>query len=243
MDVKIEEFLVSINWGDAIVTLLAAFFGAWFAYRFNLRQQKKWDEERKKEEQKNEKEKQSLQLNYLHVYLHAYIEIFYHISSLLKDRMAIYDNIASKNYVMNTMEEMNIKSIFVDTTYRFEINTNDFSFARNSAAFIVKLAGVETSIQRFNAQMQFFNHSVYDSVYNYQLTKDLKSLIENGRANLAQAIKLLYSGVLNMETMLDELRVYSKNYSVEFSEQVSYSAEVLNWLKQIHKIEENIHEK
>lgn len=31
------KFLMAINWGDAAVTLLAAFGGAWFAYRFNLK--------------------------------------------------------------------------------------------------------------------------------------------------------------------------------------------------------------
>lgn len=41
-----KEFLAAINWGDAAVTLLAAFGGAWFAYLFNLKQQKKWDTQR-----------------------------------------------------------------------------------------------------------------------------------------------------------------------------------------------------
>ena len=69
-----KEFLMSINWGDAIVTLLAAFFGAWFAYRFNLRQQKKWDDERNEEEKREQRLAQLSELNYLQTYLHFYAE-------------------------------------------------------------------------------------------------------------------------------------------------------------------------
>lgn len=149
------KFFAAINWGDAIVTLLAAFGGAWFAYLFNLKQQEKWDKERKNEEQEEQHAKEILELNYLQTYLYFYLDELQEIYNKLDYKQGLYEDIKHANYNVTKEQQEVLFTFHIDFSSPIKINWNELSFTNNEPEFIYSLSHAETAIHRFVHSHEF----------------------------------------------------------------------------------------
>lgn len=199
---------MNIDWEKAVVTWLAAFLGAWFAYRFNLRQQKKWDDERRIEEEQRNQANQITQLNYLKTYLITSLHQFVSIYAILKKKQKQYNDIVLRGYTISENEEGPLRQIIVDLSYQMTSNANLLMFTMGFPIFLAQLASVETNIKRFQSQIGFFNSRVKDSVWNYQLTRNMKELVDSQKENIQPVFHLLYASVDSIDVMLGILEKY-----------------------------------
>lgn len=199
---------MNIDWEKAVVTWLAAFFGAWFAYRFNLRQQKKWDDERRKEEEQKNQANQIIQLNYLKTYLITSLHQFVGIYAILKKKQEQYNDIILRGYNISENEERPLRQILVDFSYQMTSNSDLLMFTMGFPILLAQLASVETNIKRFQSQIDFFNSRVNDSVWNYQLTRNIKELVNVQNESIQPVFHLLYASVDSINVMLGLLEKY-----------------------------------
>ena len=217
---------------NGFVSLGAAFLGAWFAYRFNLKQQKKWDKERNEEEKREQQLSQLSHLNYLQTYLHSYVDDFYSIYQKLKYRKHLYKRIIKKNYNLDKLETQELFTVFVDFSYQFSINKKDFLFTINEPPFLYVLAKVETLIQRFNRAHVFGNEMLlkekemlYRDLQQYpNFSKWIVSeFINKHLHNLNEQIYLLQKTVACIDKMLEVFYDYTKEYHFYNLADLSYS--------------------
>lgn len=211
VEMKFWDWLITINidWENAVITCFSAFLGAWFAYRFNLRQQKKWDDERKKEEEKLCRANQIIQLNYLKTYLMNYLNQFITVYEILKEKQEKYNDIISKGYNILEDDKLLLRGVIVDVSYQMNSNKDSLIFTMDFPAFLTQLASVETNIKRFQSQIDFFNSRIKESVYNYQLTKNPTELVEPQKENIKPVFNLLYASVDSINIMLGVLTEYA----------------------------------
>ncbi|WP_428077500.1 hypothetical protein [Candidatus Avelusimicrobium alvi] len=232
-----------INWENAIVTLLAAFFGAWFAYRFNLRQQRKWDKERKIEEEKIKQEEQLLQLNYLQTYLHSYLEEFYDIYQKLNYKQQLYKSLIKKNYQATKEDLDNIYIAFIDFSSQFRDNWEKLSFIYNNSEFISSLARVETAIHRFvfshDKEIEQFGADVKN--LRQQLEKIptkkfilLRDFIDKQKYNNGEEIYRLQQAVVCLDTMLNVFEKYVISHNLKL-DKLSYSSKIRKFVNQAQR--------
>lgn len=207
---KFWDWLITINidWENAVITCFSAFLGAWFAYRFNLRQQKKWDAERKKEEELRSQANQIIQLNYLKTYLITSLHQFVSIYAILKKKQEQYNAIILQGYKISADAEGSLRQIIVDLSYQMASNADLLMFTMGFPVFLAQLASVETNIKRFQSQIKFFNSRVKDSVRNYQFTGNIKELVDPQKENIQPVFHLLYASVDSIDVMLGVLEDY-----------------------------------
>lgn len=223
-----KEFLTSINWGDAAVTLLAAFGGAWFAYLFNLKQQKKWDTQRTVEEKKEQCLTRLSQLNYLQTYLHFYADELYECYQKLQAKQRLYDRIQRNKYQLFDKDLEDVSVIFADLSSKFENNWKDLSFTNNDPLFNYTLAKLETAIQRFNKSHSF-------SVENFskdisELRRELgilagrhidlavKPFVKKQKYNNGEEIFLVCYAAVTLDEMLGVFKKYAEDNGYPFVE-------------------------
>lgn len=232
-----------INWENAVVTLLAAFFGAWFAYRFNLRQQRKWDKERKEEEDKKQKEMQILQLNYLQTYLYSYLEEFYDIYQKLDFKQQLYKSMIKKNYQITKSEFDDMCVVFIDFSSQFRDNWEKLSFIYNNSEFISSLARVETAIHRF-----VFSHDKGIGQFGadvknlrQQLEKIptkkfilLRDFIDKQKYNNGEEIFRLQQAVGAIGKMLKVFETYVTSHNLKLNK-LSYSFKIKKFVNQAQR--------
>ncbi|MDD7578912.1 MAG: hypothetical protein PUK24_05130 [Elusimicrobia bacterium] len=241
---KFWDWLITINidWENAVITCFSAFLGAWFAYRFNLRQQKKWDAERKKEEEQAQQREQLLQLNYLQTYLHSQLKEFYDIFQKLNQKQQLYKRIVKKNYQLTDEEFDGVCTVFIDFSSQFRNNWEQLSFVHNNSEFISSLARVETSIHRFvfahDKDIEFFGREV--ELFRQRLENSpqrkqelLHAFIDKHKYNNGEEIFRLQQVVVSIDVMLKVFEKYirANNYQNQFA-LLSYSARVRGFVKQ-----------
>lgn len=240
---KFWDWLITINidWENAVITCFSAFLGAWFAYRFNLRQQKKWDAERKKEEEKAEQEEQALQLNYLQTCLHSQLKEFYDIFQKLNQKQQLYKRIVKKNYQLTEEEFGGVCTVFIDFSSQFRNNWDQLSFVHNNSEFISSLARVETSIHRFvfahDKDVEFFGREV--ELFRQRLENSpqrkqelLHAFIDKHKYNNGEEIFRLQEAVVSIDEMLHifEKYVSAHNYKNRLAS-LSYSPKVKKFVQ------------
>ena len=240
---KFWDWLITINidWENAVITCFSAFLGAWFAYRFNLRQQKKWDAERKKEEEKAEQEEQALQLNYLQTYLYSYIREFYDIFQKLDSKQQLYKEFVKKNYQLTDEDFHAVCTVFIDFSSQFRNNWEQLSFVHNNSEFISSLARVETSIHRFvfshDKEIEHFSREV--GLLRQHLEKSpqkkqelMRIFIDKHKYNNGEEIFRLQETVVSIDEMLHifEKYVSAHNYKNRLAS-LSYSPKVKKFVQ------------
>ena len=241
---KFWDWLITINidWENSVITCFSAFLGAWFAYRFNLRQQKKWDAERKKEEEKAEQEEQALQLNYLQTCLHYYIDELYAVYNTLNYKQKLYGAIQKNNYQFTPDNFKEICVVFADFSSKFKINWKGLSFIGGNSKFIYVLAKVDTSIHRFVTSHSFgidcFHEDIVDFKHIIAVANEenkfavVKEFIDKQKYNNGEEIFLLQYAVSSIDEMLHifEKYVSSHNYKNRLAS-LSYSPKVKKFVQ------------
>lgn len=242
-----KEFLMSINWGDAIVTLLAAFFGAWFAYRFNLRQQKKWDDERNEEEKREQRLAQLSELNYLQTYLHFYADELFDCYQKLKSKQQLYDKIKQNKYQLSDKDLDDVSVVFSDFSSKFESNWKDLSFTNNDPLFIYTLAKLETAIQRFNKSHSFgvenFSKDLCElrrgiaAFTRSNMDIIVKPFVKKQQYNNGEEIFLICYAAVTLDEMIGVFNEYAKTNGYHFVEdnKKEEGLSILSYSKHVEK--------
>lgn len=242
-----KEFLAAINWGDAAVTLLAAFGGAWFAYLFNLKQQKKWDKERNEEEKKEKRLAQLSQLNYLQTYLHFYADELYHCYEKLHIKQQIYERIEQNKYQLSEKDLDDISVVFADFSSKFESNWKDLSFTNNNPLFIYTLGKLETAIQRFNNSHSFgietFRRDLDELKHKLEIVYPgtekhvIKPFIKKQKYNNGEEIFLICHAAATLNEMISVFNKYAKNNGYNFVEnnRKEEGLSILSYSKDVEK--------
>ena len=242
-----KEFFAAINWGDAIVTLLAAFGGAWFAYLFNLKQQKKWDKERNEEEKEERRRLQLSQLNYLQTYLHFYADELYDCYQKLQAKQQLYDKIKQNKYQLSDKDLDDVSVVFADFSSKFENNWKDISFTNNDPLFIYTLAKLETAIQRFNNSHSFgietFRRDLDElrrglgicGGRNLELV--VKPFIKRQKYNNGEEIFLICYAASTLDEMIGVFNKYAKDNGYNFVEnnKKEEGLSILSYSKHVEK--------
>lgn len=193
---------------NGLVSLGAAFLGAWFAYRFNLKQQKKWDKQRQEEEKKKEREEQILQLSYLQTYLIAYIGWCQKIEFTLKRYLDRYDKLYQRTDKLTPEEALQLGSSFIDAKYRFQNNYEKLYFTSTCPQFLLCLAKVDTGIQWLCSSLDFLNTSLASVLSKVQTPEDVPGALYVNKYNLKNALQLVYSTAASLDEMLQVLYTY-----------------------------------
>jgi len=213
---------------NGIVSLGAAFLGAWFAYRFNLRQQKKWDKERKDEEQEDQRAKQVLELNYLQTYLHARIDDLCEIYEKIDAQRKLYNRTKSNSYQILKRDENDFFVTYVEFSSKFSCNWDALAFTRNEPEFIYTLGRVETAWHRFVLDHRFgvqhFEKNV--ALIKANLKKEpsgqqqhliMKEFVDSQLFNYESEIFRLQEAVSYLNMMIDIFNKYIKKYGYQDS--------------------------
>lgn len=247
-----KEFLTSINWGDAAVTLLAAFGGAWFAYLFNLKQQKKWDTQRTVEEKKEQWLRQLSQLNYLQTYLHFYADELYDCYQKLQAKQRLYNRIQRNKYQLFDKDLEDVSVIFADLSSKFENNWKDLSFTNNDPLFNYTLAKLETAIQRFNKSHSFgvenFSKDISELrrelgiLAGRHIDLAVKPFVKKQKYNNGEEIFLVCYAAVTLDEMLGVFKKYAEDNGYPFVENnrkeeglsiLSYSKHVKEFIEEV----------
>lgn len=238
-----NKFLTSINWGDATVTLLATFLGAWFAYKFSLRQQKQWDKERKSEEKEKQRAEQVLQLNYLQTYLYALIDDLYEHYQVLNCKHDLYANIIVNNYLISQADLENISIVFVDFSSKFRSNWDALYFTSNEPDFMYFLGLAETSWHNFVSchafEVQHFEKTINLFKEDVNIMADIgkkklivKQFIDTERDNNNAEIFRLKKAVANIYNMILVLdKYFKKHFPNDHLKKVVYNRVKNNFIK------------
>lgn len=241
---KFWDWLITINidWENAVITCFSAFLGAWFAYRFNLRQQKKWDAERKKEEELAQQREQLLQLNYLQTYLHSQLKEFYDIFQKLDYKQKLYKELVKKNYQLTDEDFYAVCTVFIDFSSQFRNNWEQLSFVHNNSEFISSLARVETSIHRFvfshDKEIEHFSREV--ALLRQHLEKSpqkkqelMRVFIDKHKYNNGEEIFRLQEAVVSIDTMLKVFEKYVTSHQIQHNlSRLGYSSKVKKFINQ-----------
>ena len=223
---------------NGLVSLGAAFFGAWFAYRFNLKQQKKWDKERQEEEKEEKRAEQILQLNYLQTYLYATIDDLFDIAQQLDSKKDLYERIISHNYEITQLDIDIINTIFVDFSSRFKSNWDALYFTSNEPDFMYSLGRAETALQHFISGHTFevqnsWNRvkSFREALNNNKNKKDtIKQFIDIGRDNNKSEIFRMQKAVACLDIMINVLNKYANKHKIELKS-ISYDSDTKKFVK------------
>ena len=216
---------------NGIVSLGAAFLGAWFAYRFNLRQQKKWDKERKEEELSAQREEQKLQLNYLQTYLYAYVDEFFEICQILLSKQIICFKIKENNYKGKKSDWEKLFVIYDDLSFAFASNKDKLFFTSTDPEFIRNLANVETGIKRFNSLHNSANRSLEKRKISLRDVEQMpervqynlrKECIDVCLFNINSEIYVLQKAVFDIDHMLKCFWKYVKKHDITGLSKLSY---------------------
>lgn len=241
------KFLMAINWGDAAVTLLAAFGGAWFAYRFNLKQQEKWDKQRADEGKKEQQLAQLSQLNYLQTYLHFYADELYCCYQKLQAKQELYERIKKNEYQLSDQDLADVSVVFADLSSRFESNWKALSFTNNNPLFNYTLAKLETAIQRFNRSHSFgietFSKDLdklrrdLDIYGGRNLDLAIKPFVKKQRYNNGEELFLVFHAAVTLDEMIGVFKEYAKNSGYNFVEnnQKEAGLSILSYSKDVEK--------
>lgn len=236
-----------INWGDAAVTLLAAFGGAWFAYRFNLKQQEKWDKQRADDEKKEQRLAQLSQLNYLQTYLHFYADELYDCYQKLQAKQELYERITKNKYQLSDQDLEDVSVVFADLSSKFESNWKTLSFTNNDPLFNYTLAKLETAIQRFNRSHSFgietFSKDLdklrrdLDILGGRNLDLAVKPFVKKQKYNNGEEIFLICHAVATLDEMIGVFTKYAKNNGYNFVEnnQKEAGLSILSYSKDVEK--------
>lgn len=228
---------------NGCVSLGAAFLGAWFAYRFNLKQQKKWDQERKEAEQEEQRTKEILELNYLQTYLHARVDDLYEIYQKLDSQWQLYNRTRENNYRIPKQDEDDFFLIFVEFSSKFSCNWDALAFTRNDPEFIYTLGRVETSWHRFVMAHRFAvqhfekNVALVRSDLESESNEQNKHLIMQKFVNLQisnyeSEIFRLRETVSYLNMMIDIFNKYVRVYGYDNSlKDIGYDAKTDEFVK------------
>lgn len=235
---------------NGMVSLGAAFLGAWFAYRFNLRQQKQWDEERNNKEKEEQQLEQLLQLNYLQTYLHFYADELYDCYQKLQDKQQLYNKIKQNKYQLSKEDLYDVSIVFSDLSSKVENNWKTLSFTNNEPLFNYTLAKLETAIQRFNNVHAFgletFRRDLNELkrglgiVGGRNLELVVKPFIEKQKHNNGEEIFLICYAAVTLNEMISVFKGYVHNNGYNFvkNNRKEKGLSILSYSKNVKKFME-----
>lgn len=233
---------------NGIVSLGAAFLGAWFAYRFNLRQQKQWDKERKEADDSAEQVSRISRLNYLKTYLYFYIDELQKIYEKLNYKQQLYEEIKKSRYRTTEQEENELFIFHIDFSSTMKIDWSTLSFTNNEAEFVYALSHVETSIHRFVHSHEFSIHRFEKDVEKFKADMEkgksmsirlylTKKFIDTQIYNNDSEIFRLQQAVFCIDRMITVLSKYAKTHKYNLNnlsylpEQIKFVAKAINEVK------------
>jgi len=165
---------MNIDWGSFFTTLFAAAFGAWGAYRFNIRQ-----------ENQSQKEVEKAQLTQLFYDLHILSkQIFEHYSNVLE----VINNITKNNeyYLLNSLIDLKV----------IDIDKFGFITLKSNKMYEI-LTYTKNECSNFIEQCNNYNDDLIDKKTKYSL-----EYLKNIEILYPKLLTMIYVSLININAIL-----------------------------------------
>ncbi len=234
----IKSFIINIDWANCIITVFAAAFGAWGAYRFNIRQENK--------SQKEIEKAQLIQLFYdLHI-LSKYIlkngldsikitdkKEYYELSSSINTNIINIDNfgfITSKsNKTYEILAHTKIETVtFIEQSIAF----NDCLIKNKIASAIYHLKNVQILYPKLITMIYVSLLNINSMLIKYYRSKNLiEDIASKNIKKLSTFInraKKNYEEIINNPKLIDKYT--NKPYTIEEKEGYKKDLDYINYV-------------
>lgn len=150
---------ISENIYSFAIALVGSGFGAFFAYKFNLRQQNIIDKRKKYEEQQDLNEKKSVIFSYLMIYLRMQLSNLMRIEKYISQQEEVYKKIVTKQE-LNKKEQLAKNALCLGYKINMVDNYADLKFTSNFPPLLGTAMMFSTEYNLLEKLVEKYNENV-----------------------------------------------------------------------------------
>lgn len=209
------------------IPFLSAFLGAYFAYRFNLKQQKENDRIKKEKEDEKLDSENFSKLTYLYVYMNNILSGLISTLNFTKLQIDRYEKFLAAPDT--SILDGKLLSATSNPLREMKVNSEDFLFTVNKPIFLTQLSTMSYYCQILFNHIEYFNRNIEINFHKTPIVNNF-SLVKSCKDNMILMQTNIYYALLSVDKMIIEILKYNKNNT---SKKISEYKEDINIKKAV----------